>query len=151
MDDFGSWEEGFNPYRLRSQALGPLARHSPARYQAWDWNLRRFGPTRLVEPAEFVIVEGVSSSRKELSDILGYRIWVDAPRDMRLARGLERDGQKARPLWDKWAAWEEDYVHSERPDQRADIIADGAPSLSYDPESELVRLAKPRRILPGNG
>lgn len=43
-----------------------------------------------------VIVEGVYSLSTILSDLFELSLWVECPRDVRLARGLARDGEGAR-------------------------------------------------------
>jgi len=47
-------------------------------------------------------------------------LWIDAPHDVRLRRGLERDGAAARTQWDAWMCSEDDYVRYVRPAQTAD-------------------------------
>ena len=88
-------------------------------------------------PSEFVILEGVSASREAFQPFLTYSIWVDAPRDLRLRRGLERDGEEARAQWEEWMAEEDRYVERERPQQRADLL------LGHDQERGGCRAAAP--------
>ncbi len=53
-------------------------------------------------------------------------IWVECPRDQRLKRGLERDGEDARQMWeDNWMVHEDLYVGVQRPQERADLVVDG--------------------------
>jgi uridine kinase len=72
-----------------------------------------------------VVIDGVSSSRIEWAHVLSFAIWVETPRELRLRRGLERDGEAALPLWEQWMAAEDDYVARDRPDTRADVVVDG--------------------------
>jgi uridine kinase len=52
---------------------------------------------------------------------------VDCPRDIRLSRGLERDGQESRDMWEKvWMVSEDIYVNSHKPYERADLVVDGS-------------------------
>jgi uridine kinase len=60
----------------------------------------------MVPAAPVVIIEGVSSARREVAPHLALAIWVHAPRAVRLPRGLERDGEAARPAWERWMAEE---------------------------------------------
>ena len=99
-----------------SRAARPLA--SGAR--AGAARRTRLGPR--VAPADFVILEGVSASREAFHPFLTYSIWVEAPADVRLRRGLERDGEGARAQWEKWMAQEDRYVERERPRERADLV-----------------------------
>jgi hypothetical protein len=60
-------------------------------------------------------------------------LWVEAPRDVRFARGIERDGEAYRPLWERWALQEDALFAVERTRERADFRVDGAPVAGYDP------------------
>jgi uridine kinase len=126
-DDFASWENPFDWWpRLIEQVLEPLSRGESGRYQRYDWEQRRLAEWLSVEPADFVILEGVSASREAFQPYLAFSIWVDTPRKERLRRGLERDGESARPLWEEWMAREDEYVARERPHERAGLVVRGA-------------------------
>jgi uridine kinase len=56
---------------------------------------------------------------------LAYRIWVDTPLEVRLRRGLERDGEAMRSQWDRWMTAEAAYAESDRPVDRADVVLPG--------------------------
>ena len=124
-DDFASWD---NPTEwwpeLLQKVLKPIAAGQPARYIPNSWG----GPARpeiTIEPSDFLIVEGVTSSREAFRPYLAYSIWVETPRELRLQRGLERDGETMREQWDKWMQEEDEYVAAERPDQHADLVVPG--------------------------
>ena len=74
----------------------------------------------------FVILEGVSASREAFRPFLTYSIWIEAPADVRLSRGLERDGEGARAKWEEWMAQEDRYIERERPHERVDLVVSGA-------------------------
>jgi uridine kinase len=145
-DDFASWD---NPHgwwpRFEEQVLGPLERGEPVRYQRWDWAAHRLGDWVEVRESDVVIVEGVSSSRAAVKDRLTMAIWIESPREMRLDRGIERDGESMRPAWDRWMAEEVAFFARDRTRQRADLIVDGSPTLSHDPEVEFVALGTLRQ------
>jgi hypothetical protein len=87
---------------------------------------------------EVLIVEGVSSSRRAITDRLAYGIWLHVPVGPRLARGIERDGPDA-----DWAAYqveENAFFAADPAPDRADLVVDGAPALHHDPATEYVRL-----------
>jgi uridine kinase len=124
-DEFASWDEPLDWWpRLISEALEPLSRNEPARYRCTSW-WDEPEQWREVRPSEFVVLEGVSASRDAFRPFLTYAIWVETPRRLRLARGLERDGDAARPQWDEWMAAEDAYVERERPHERADAVLRG--------------------------
>jgi uridine kinase len=127
-DDFASWDDQFEWWpRLLEQIIVPLRRGEIARYQRFDWGTRQLAEwIELPHNPARVILEGVAAMRREFEPYLAYRIWVDTPRDVRLRRGVERDGEALRSQWDRWMAAEADYVASDRPMDRADVIVPGA-------------------------
>ena len=124
-DDFASWDEptGWWP-RLLAEVLEPLARGVPARFRptAWDGEAREDVEVR---PADAVVLEGVTASRQAFRPYLTFCVWVETPPELRLRRGLERDGEDARELWERWMAAEDEYVARERPAARADVVVRG--------------------------
>jgi uridine kinase len=125
-DDFASWDNPVDWWpRLIQEALEPLSRNRPARFKRSDWENRGREEWREVQPAEFVILEGVSASREAFQQFLTYSIWVETSPELRLQRGLERDGEEARAQWEKWMAQEDEYVKREKPHDRADMVVLG--------------------------
>ncbi len=113
--------------RLKRQVLGPLAKGEAARYQPYEWRADRYGDWSEVPRSGFVLVEGVYVTRRELSEIYDFRIWVTCPRETRLKRGLLRDGVENRDLWEnEWMAAEDRYVEMHRPQDSADFTLDGS-------------------------
>lgn len=140
-DDFASHDIPTEWWpRMLDEVVEPLLRGEPASYRPYDWVDRRFADTRItVELADVVLIEGVGATRRAWRDRLAMRIWVDCPRDLRLARGIERDGEELRGYWLEWMAAEDSYVADERPYAYADLVVDGATSAP-DPEAEYIAL-----------
>lgn len=129
-DDFASWDNPVNWWpRLIEEVLEPLIRSRSARYRRTDWGNPDHQEWGEVTPAEFAILEGVTASREAFQPFLTYAIWIDAPRDVRLRRGLDRDGVGARAQWEQWMAAEDEYVKRERPQERADLVLPGDQDL----------------------
>jgi hypothetical protein len=140
-DDFATGEPGDVWFpRLRAEVLDPLLEGVPARYRRHDWSRRGLAEWREVPRAEVVLVEGVSSARREFSDALAFAAYVHAPRPVRLERGLARDGEAARPLWERWMADEDAHFARDQTGDRCDLLVDGAPRLVHDPERQFMRL-----------
>jgi len=132
-DDFASHDVPMLWWpRMLSEVIGPLEAGRAATFRRYDWVRRALGAPVVVEPAEVVIIEGVGATRKAWRDRLALRIWIDAPRDTRLARGIERDGEELREFWNDWMAAEDDYVVEEDPRSAADLVVDGAPQRPQD-------------------
>jgi hypothetical protein len=127
--------------RLEDEVLGPSERGEwPLRFRAYDWEARRPGEWREIQASDVILLEGVSSSRRAVASRLAAGVWVEAPRDRRLARGLERDGDAMRAQWEQWMAEEDAHFAIDQARDRADIIVDGAPLVPHDPEEEFVCL-----------
>lgn len=126
-DDFASWDNPFDWWpRLIEQVLRPLAAGDAARYQRYDWDARRLSEwIELPHRPRMVILEGVTASRSEFDAYLAFRIWVEAPRELRLKRGLERDGEAMRDRWISWMCAEDEYVARQDPAARADVVVSG--------------------------
>jgi uridine kinase len=123
----------FDWQRLRDQILIPLGRGEEARYQRYDWNRHSLSDFHKVAANQVVIVEGIYCTRRELATFYQLRVWVDCPSDIRLCRGLERDGEAARARWElDWMPSEDRYSTSHNPAGRAHIIVDGTVPLSHE-------------------
>ena len=62
-------------------------------------------------------------------------IYVEAPDDLRLARGLARDGEEARAHWLGWMADELRLAERDRTRERADVVVDTtAPGTTSRPD-----------------
>jgi len=125
-DDFASWENPLDWWpRLLEQVLEPLSHNERARYQRYDWGTKRMAEWHEIQPAEYLLLEGVSSSREAFRPYLACSIWIETPRNERLRRGLKRDGEIARPQWEEWMAREDEYIRCEHPEQKADLVLGG--------------------------
>ena len=124
-DEF--WDgEGFELDRLRVEVFAPLLGGAQARYSSWDWDGRRAGGLREVEPAGIVVVEGVCALHRMFRDDYDVRVWVEAPYEVRLARGIARDGEAARQTWvERWMPSEDRYVERDDPVSCADLVVEG--------------------------
>jgi uridine kinase len=116
----------FDWRRLRAQVLDPLRSGRSAQYDQYDWVKDGLSSAVKVDPGRVVIIEGVYSSRRELAALYDLRVWVECPRELRLSRGLERDGETARQRWEEdWMASEDRYIQEHRPHESADVIVAG--------------------------
>jgi uridine kinase len=117
----------FDLERLRSEVLEPLMSHRPAAHRVYDWRTDAVGSELVVVRKPIVILEGVYATSLALAPYLDVSIWVDCPRAVRLARGLARDGEVARPRWQHdWMPGEDKYMETEHPQARATFVCDGA-------------------------
>jgi hypothetical protein len=117
--------------RLHAQVLKPLAAGRPGRYRRYDWNLGRFAESLDVPLAPVLVVEGVGSAARAVEPLPSVRVWVEAPPELRLRRGIDRDGEALRDEWLAWAEREQAHFAADGTSERADVLVDGAaPPLS---------------------
>ncbi|QGQ19554.1 uridine kinase [Cellulomonas sp. JZ18] len=110
--------------RLAAQVLEPLRRGLPGRYQRFDWPSGRFAEWVDLPVPDVLVLEGCGSARRAADPAATLRVWVEAPDDLRLARGLARDGEAAREHWLTWMADERAHFARERTRVRADVRLD---------------------------
>ncbi|MET3811399.1 aminodeoxychorismate synthase component I [Arthrobacter sp. UYEF3] len=116
--------------RYVATVLAPLRRGEPARWVSWDWERHYDGASRLTQPAEIVLVEGVGAAAAAAAPFLDAVIWADSPDQDRRTRALARDGETYEPYWEQWAGQEDEWLAIDDVAARADVrllnLADGA-------------------------
>ncbi len=105
--------------------LLPLAEGRPGRYRRFDWVADEFAEEHVVEPGPLLVLEGVGSGTRAHADLGTVLVWVDAPHDLRMTRGIDRDGEAFRVQWEAWAQSEQVLFEREGTRSRADMLVDG--------------------------
>jgi uridine kinase len=132
MDDlYAGWTLDGAAARLTAGVLRPLAAGRSGTYPRYDWAVERFDdvPTEVPVP-EVLLVEGCGSCPRSLDRWTTLRVWVEAPRQVRLARGLTRDGDHLADHWHGWQRAEDAEFAREDTRARADVRVDGAAAES---------------------
>jgi uridine kinase len=111
--------------RLEQQVLEPIACGRTGQYQRYDWIERALAEWHDVAPGGVIVLEGVSSARAAVRDRLSLAVWVETPRAVRLARGLERDGAETLSLWEEWMAMEDAHFAADRTRAHVDLVVSG--------------------------
>jgi uridine kinase len=135
----------FDLGRLEISVLARLKDGEIARYQEYDWGSCSLGGWRDVGSTGVTIVEGVYALKRELRDYYDATIWVETPRDIRLERGVERDGESSRSQWVKdWMPLEDEYINDpkENPEAYADVVVSG--EMSSDRGEPMVTILENR-------
>jgi uridine kinase len=104
----------------------PWAEGRVGGYQRYDWHLAAFAEHHEEPPPDVAILEGVGSGSLVFADLVTLLVWVEAPEELRLARGLERDGAELMPQWRQWLVAERRLHARERTRERADVVVDGS-------------------------
>lgn len=105
--------------------LEPLAAGRPGSYRRWDWHRSAWGERVEVPVTTALVVEGCGCGSRDAAPYLSLLVWVDAPAEVRMRRGVERDGEAYRPHWERWARQEQALFAAEGTQDRADVIVDG--------------------------
>lgn len=112
---------------LLDQVLEPLARGEDGAFRMWDWVEDRRSHVIGVPQRDWLIIEGVGVALPRARELAVLTVWVEAPWEVRLARGQARDGNDY-DVTEKWRAFdaEEQSLH-ERSGTRAaaDFTIDG--------------------------
>jgi len=112
---------------VHDQVLAPLARGEQARYRRWDWVRDRYAEWHSLPATDLLLLEGVGSGARPGWHLESALIWLEADRDVRFRRGIERDDELYLPYWRSWAAREEALFAVDGTRSRADLIIDTSP------------------------
>jgi len=131
VDDFLAWTdldpEGVSWWpRWEREILRPLLAGRDLVWGRRDWWGDGDGESVLPEPmtaawAPIAIVEGVSVARVAAADRIALAVWIEAARQVRFARGIERDGETHRAHWQAWQAMEAAFFAADGTRARADL------------------------------
>ena len=131
MDDlYDGWEKTLTP-RLteKLENIVHQLHHSPKlTYIPYNWNSGSPGIPIEGPIPDFLILEGVGSGQRSIRQYVSLSIWISAPRDLRLQRGLERDGAHLRREWRAFQETEDEHFKNEGTESAADYSINGAPS-----------------------
>jgi uridine kinase len=129
-DDFASWDNPVDWWpQLIELVLEPISHEEAAHFTPTQWAPDMRPEAVEITPAAFLVLEGVTASREAFRPYLTYAIWIETSTEVRLRRGLDRDGETARPQWEAWMAAEDAYCEREHPDLAADLVVNGGSGL----------------------
>jgi uridine kinase len=115
--------------RVEAQVLRPLWQSRDVLYQRYDWVAERFADWVDLPIPEVLILEGCGSAPRAVDLRAALIVFVEAPADVRLARGLARDGEAMRENWLAWMVEEAAELALEGTRERADVVVDGTVPL----------------------
>ena len=125
----------FDLPRLGEQVVKPAAAGAALRYQRYDWDRDELADWIEVPAGAPVIVEGVYALHEPFRSAYTSSVFCVADRSVRLRRGLERDGEEMRGMWeDEWMPAEDAYAVAERPEEYATVIVDSSTGSSGSPQ-----------------
>ncbi len=107
---------------VATRVLEPLSRGEDGNFRRWDWLASERAEEVHVPAADWIVLEGVGSGSRACRPHLAALAWVEADRDVRMARGIERDGESFRPHWEHWSLQEERLFTAEDTRNHAGVI-----------------------------
>lgn len=119
---------GYNEERFYSDVLEPLKNsQKTVNYRPYDWDSEPHIKDQTIEISKGVFIDRCYSFTFDLDYDL--KIWVEAPREIALGRGIDRSSmpkEKAEKVWrELWKPLEDRYILETNPDKKADIVVDG--------------------------
>jgi uridine kinase len=133
MDDlYRGWEQELGPElatRVGAWLLDAWEAGLPGRHLRYDWLKARYTQWIEVAPAPIVLLEGCGSASAGIRRRASLVVWVEAPRAVRFARGVARDGDSMAPQWRLWLEHEEAHFRADGTRASADVIVDGTTGL----------------------
>jgi uridine kinase len=127
MDDvYAGWTLTGGFARLAAGVLRPLREGRAGAVHRYDWAAGRFAEVIDVPAGPALVVEGCGSAPRDVDPYAVLRVWVEAPRALRLARGIARDGEAMRAEWLRWQEMEAVEFAVQDTRARADLLVDGA-------------------------
>jgi uridine kinase len=141
MDDlYDGWTGAVRGFGLlRDHVLQRMADGREGRYRRYDWHVGAYAELHVVPvTVELLIVEGVTSCDRDADRWQSLRLWIETSNEIRLDRGIARDGEALRDHWLDWMRWERDHFAEQDTRSRAHVIIDGNPSIPHDPSLVLI-------------
>lgn len=113
----------FDISRLFDQVIVPYINDEAIIYQKYDWIKDRLCQSVEIDRGKLLVIEGVYSLHESIRSYFDIKIWIECNRDLRLHRGLARDGKSAYYNWvGEWMPLEDKYVTNQYPDRIAQYI-----------------------------
>ena len=107
------------------QVLEPLSQGIDAGFRRWDWVANARAETVAVPVSPAIVIEGVGVAQRQARPYASLVLYVEAPWERRLERGIVRDGEAMRPHWEAWQLAEAAFLKAEGTREAADFIIDG--------------------------
>ncbi|MGV1005789.1 MAG: uridine kinase family protein [Candidatus Nanopelagicales bacterium] len=130
LDDlYQGWAQNLSALgpRLEAWLLTAWSAGLPGQYLRYDWSADRYCEWVCVPPAPVVLLEGCGSGSRRVRAAASLLVWVEAPAEVCLRRGLERDGERLREQWVAWQAAEQRHFVAEGTRAAADLVVGHAP------------------------
>lgn len=116
MDDlYQSWQQDLKielTSRIAAWILTPLEYGLTGQYLKFNWQTKSYDQIVQVQPAEFLILEGVGAGHPEIAKKAALSVWIQGDPAALLDRLIKRDGQEFQDELVAWQRHEADYFAS---------------------------------------
>lgn len=112
---------------LTQNILMPLRLGKAASWQIWDWENNQRGGSdpgngfREFSGNQLIIIEGCGALSRANSELVNFRVWVDADYSSRKERFRARDQGKFDDQWHNWSVQEQEFYVEENSVALADL------------------------------
>lgn len=115
--------------RVLTELLQPLSTTGSATYGRYDWVVGEFTSSTTVADADVVVLEGCGSAQLAFAAYASVCVWVEAEPELRLRRGIARDGEALRDHWLRWMTTEAEHFAADGTRSRADAVVDATGTI----------------------
>jgi uridine kinase len=115
---------GYTDYeRFKTEVLDKIIEGNAFSYRAYDCKVQSYKEAVCVSPKKISIVEGSYSRHPYFDDVWDLKIFVSAPREIRLSRIKERSGDKLfEHFVTDWIPREDAYFSKFRIEETSDLV-----------------------------
>lgn len=119
--------------------IEPLLDKQVIEFFKFDWALTKRNEKVVIETHPYLIIEGVGSSIKKVSEHACLKIWIEVEQNIGIQRVLNRDGQQIKAQMLTWQIQEMKYFNENKTKENSNIWIDGSPEVNIDTSSQFVR------------
>ncbi|MBI2592381.1 hypothetical protein HYW36_02810 [Candidatus Saccharibacteria bacterium] len=116
----------FNDKRFRQDVIEPLKHGNAFVFRSYDWHKKPHITEQQITVTKGFCLERCFSLDFDLNWDL--KIWVEAPKEVCLERGLARENMprdRVLKAWQIWQSAEDKFIARVKPQEIADIVIDG--------------------------
>jgi uridine kinase len=123
-DHYNGWDEALSNDLTQAllKIVSNFSNGRPSEIPTFNWLKAKFEGSRVIEPANILIIEGVGSGQSQIRPFASKLYWVETEPEIGLARVLERDGKEYEERIKSWQIREASHFQVERTRDFADFI-----------------------------
>jgi cytidylate kinase len=120
LDDlYAGWEGMLQGIAEAQPMVDAILAGEPAGYRRFDWHSYQYAEWVTVPSAELTVIEGCGAGSLRGDALL---VFMEADLEVRLRRGLDRDGDAMRDRWLRWQQTEAELFERDRTRERAELV-----------------------------